>query len=310
MSFSKLENNFCGFLQKIFSLTHLSRFPGASKLENNFCGFLQKIFSLTHLSRFPGGGWWLPRRTTQLTVLALLASPLFGLTFFRGNLAAADLFGLPLADPLAFLQVLIGGKVIVLSYLGSALLVMLFYFFFGGRSFCGWICPVGFITELGEKLRCRLGSGAAIVPLVANRWSLGFVLVAVALTAVPLFEVFSPIGIVSRAIAFAALKPLLLLAAILLIEIAVARRIWCRSLCPLGGFYSLLARFSPLRVGFVKERCTHCNDCLRTCPVDEVLAAPLEKGAGQVTAGDCSRCFACIDICPTRALTVELFFKQ
>jgi ferredoxin-type protein NapH len=253
--------------------------------------------------------WWILRRTVQLTTLALIASPLLGMTFFRGNLAAADLFGLPLADPLAFLQALIGGKVFVLSYLGSALLVTAFYFILGGRSFCGWICPVGLITELGNKLRCRLGSGEATLPLVTSRWSLGLVLFAVAVTGIPLFEVLSPIGIISRAIAFVSLMPLLVLAAVLLLEIAVSRRVWCRSLCPLGGFYSMLGRFSPVRVGFIENRCTHCDDCLRVCPVEEVLAPPLERGARQVTAGDCSRCLACVDSCPTKALHIDLFYK-
>jgi len=253
--------------------------------------------------------WWLPRRTAQLSVLALIASPLLGTTFFRGNLAAADLFGLPLADPLAFLQALIGGRVFVLSYLVSALAVTACYFILGGRSFCGWICPVGLITELGDKLRRRLGSGEATMPLVASRWSLGLALSAVALTGVPLFEVLSPIGIISRAIAFASLMPLFVLAAILLVETVVSRRVWCRSLCPLGGFYSLVARFSLLRVGFVEQRCSHCGDCLHVCPVQEVLAPSLGLGAPQITAGDCSRCLACVDSCSAKALNIVLSYK-
>jgi ferredoxin-type protein NapH len=253
--------------------------------------------------------WWILRRTVQLLILALIASPLLGMTFFNGNLAAADLFGLPLADPLAFLQALIGGKVFVLSYLGSALLVVAFYFFLGGRSFCGWVCPVGLITELGDKLRHRLGCGESTIPLATSRWSMVLVLLTVAATGIPLFEVLSPIGIISRAIAFASFMPLLLLAAILLVEIAVSRRVWCRSLCPLGGFYSALARFSPVRIGFIKDRCTYCGDCLHACPVEEVLAPSLERGAMQVTAGDCNRCLACVDICPTRALQIDLFYK-
>ncbi len=253
--------------------------------------------------------WWIPRRTAQLTILALIASPLLGMTFFRGNLAAADLFGLPLADPLAFLQALIGGMVIVLPYLGSALLVAAFYFILGGRTFCGWICPVGLITELGEKLRRRMGSGEVTMPLTASRWSLGLVLLTVAMTGIPLFEVLSPIGIINRAIAFVSLMPLLVLAAILLVEITVSRRVWCRSLCPLGGFYSILGRFSPVRVGFIENRCTHCDDCLRVCPVEEVLTPSLKLGARQVTAGDCSRCFACVDSCHAKALSIDLFYK-
>lgn len=248
--------------------------------------------------------WWLARRTVQLAVIALLGSQLWGQGLFRGTLAAADLFGVPLADPLACLQALLGGRILVLSYLGSALLVALAYFVLGGRSFCGWICPMGLLTELSDRLGRRFKPLGHTLPLSASRWSLLFVLVTTLVTGVPLFEVLSPIGIVSRAIAFGALFPLVLPAAILTVELLVARRVWCRSLCPLGGFYSLLARFSPLRVGFSKKRCTLCGDCLKVCPVPEVLAPPLERGSPQVTAGDCTRCLACIDSCPENALKI------
>lgn len=254
--------------------------------------------------------WWLPRRALQLLVVGVIASPLSGVRFFSGNLAAADLFGVPLADPLAFLQASIGGRVLVPSYLGSALLVTLLYLILGGRSFCGWICPVGLVTELGDKLRRRLGSGVRTVPLAANRWTLLLVLSVVAVTGIPLFEALSPISIVSRAVAFGALLPLLVPAALLLVEIALYRRVWCRSLCPLGGLYTLLARFSPLGVRFVEERCTRCGDCLAACPVEEVLAPSLEQGAPRVTAGDCSRCLACIDSCPTGALKIDFACKR
>jgi len=249
--------------------------------------------------------WTIDRRCVQLAMIALLASPLTGLSIFSGNLAAADLLGLPLADPLAFLQVLLGSRVLVWSYLVSALAVVGFYFLLGGRSFCGWVCPVGLFTELADRLRKRLGTGQTTLPLRFNRWALALVLVVAALTSVPLFEVLSPIGMVGRAIAFGSLLPLLLVSVIVLCEVVVAQRVWCRSLCPLGGLYALVGRFSPLRVGFRPERCTHCNDCLQVCPVQEVLLPSLEKGALQVTAGDCTRCMACQEVCPAKALTIN-----
>lgn len=254
--------------------------------------------------------WTIARRVVQLMMVALLATPFAGLTIFSGNLAAAELSGIPLADPLAFLQALLGGRVFVFSYLLSALVVAGFYFLLGGRSFCGWVCPVGLLTELVDKLRKNIGIGTQTLPLSVSRWTLGLVLMVVALTGIPLFELLSPIGIISRSIVFGSLLPLLLVAAILLVELFVTRRIWCRSLCPLGGFYSLIAAASPVRVAFSEDRCTHCNDCLNVCPVEEVLQPSLEMNHPQVVAGDCTRCMACLDVCPAKALKLSIGYRS
>jgi ferredoxin-type protein NapH len=253
--------------------------------------------------------WTIARRLVQLAVAGLIASPLVGLPVFRGTLAAADLLGVPLADPLATLQVVLASRVVVPSFIVPAVGITLCYFLLGGRTFCGWICPVYLLTELGDKLRDRLGSGGRIIPLTTKRWLLLIVIAVTAATGQPLFEMLSPIGMTARAIALGGWSALSCLAGLLLFEIAVSRRLWCRSLCPLGGFYAMVGRGSPLRLRFHRDRCTDCGECTRACPVEEVLVAPLEQGDPQVRAGDCTRCALCIDICPTNALTIGMGYS-
>ena len=190
-----------------------------SKLEGVFCG-LKAVNTFVKALILPGRAkWGIARRAMQIVVIALIASPLFGLAFFQGNLSAAALLGLGLADPLTFLQATLAGRVFVASFLGSAVLVGVFYFIVGGRTFCGWVCPVYLITEIGDKLRRRLGTGDRIYSLAGVRWAF-FVTIAISLiTGIPAFEVLSPIGISSRAIMFKAWLPLLLPAAIVVVEL-------------------------------------------------------------------------------------------
>ncbi len=253
--------------------------------------------------------WWPIRRTVQILIIALIISPRYGLSVFHGNLAAGELFGISLVDPLAFLQATVASHVFVASFLGSALLVAVFYFVAGGRTFCGWVCPVYLLTEISEKFRRRINTGRQTFSLNGIRWSFAATVIISFLAGIPLFEILSPIGITTRAVMFQAWLPLLLLLVICVVEIFVARRIWCRSLCPLGGFYSLLGRLSPVKVGFSPHLCTHCGECTRVCPVEEVLVPSLEGDKRQIVSGDCTRCGDCIDICPVKALAVKIWYS-
>lgn len=249
------------------------------------------------------------RRAVQVGTIAMIASPLLGFTFFQGSLSTGTLFGLVLTDPLAFFQATLASHVFVPSFFGSAMIVTALYVLTGGRSFCGWVCPVYLATELGDSLRQSIETGEHVYPLNGVRVSLGVVLLVSLVAGIPVFEVVSPIGITTRAIMFTSLLPLLLVGSILTVEILFARRVWCRSLCPVGGFYSLLGRISPVRINFNKEACTDCGKCSHVCPVEEVLVQPLVDGVQQVVSGDCTRCGACIDVCVTKALGVGVGYK-
>jgi ferredoxin-type protein NapH len=253
--------------------------------------------------------WTGARRGVQIGVLLLILSQLMGWQAFRGNLAAADLLGIPLADPLAALQAVIASRVIVPTFLGSALAVTIFYLLVGGRTFCAWICPVYLLTEMGDKLRGRLGSGERTAPLELKKWVLLTVLVLTAITGLPLFETLSPIGMVVRSAAFGSYPALSCLLGLVLLETVLARRLWCRSLCPLGGLYALVGRISPTRVGFSPGRCTACGECARVCPVEEVLAPSLDHGVATICSGECTRCGACIDACTSGALRMHPFMR-
>ncbi len=250
--------------------------------------------------------WRLARRTTQVAIILLILSPLAGLHVFQGNLASATLFGVRLTDPLAALQVMLAGRGIVPAFAGSALLVAGLYFLLGGRTFCSWVCPVYLLTELSDKLRTRLGSGDNTYSLKLKLGTLLLTVIVTTVTGLPFFETLSPIGIFNRALLFDGGVALLLIAALLLVEITVSRRLWCRSICPAGGLYSLVGRFSPVRIKYNRARCSACGNCMKACPVEEVLVPSLMTGAPTVLSGECTRCGRCIDTCPEGALRMGI----
>ena len=248
--------------------------------------------------------WTTGRRCVQILMLLFLATPAFGWTFFEGNLGAAAIVGLQLSDPLAALQILLLTGTLTATMLSGTAIVLVFYGLLGGRVFCGWVCPVHLITDLVDLLPWpkRLSSWSL-------EWKTTALIVTVIMTVIlgiPAFETVSPIGITARALTFGVSSSLIIIVLIVIAELVLVRRVWCRSLCPLGGFYYQLGRFSPLVVAYDTAKCTHCGECQRVCFVPEVLAPSLKSQRNMVHSGECTRCGACVGICPEKALDFAL----
>lgn len=97
----------------------------------------------------------------------------------------------------------------------------------------------------------------------------------------------------------------LVIGGIFLFDLFVMKRGWCGHLCPVGAFYSLLGRWSLVRVSATKrEDCNNCLDCFVACPEQQVIRMPLKgasKGGGpQILDSNCTNCGRCIDVCSSK----------
>ena len=250
------------------------------------------------------------RRVVQVSVVALFIAGyrtdwlLFGREVIEGDLSASLIFGaVPLADPLAALQIWLTGHGLLLDTVLGALIVLAFYWLVGGRAFCAWVCPVNPVADGAAWLRARLRvHGGLRFDKGLKYGLLVMALLLSLLTGVTAFEWISPIGMLHRELIYGMQLGWMAAAAVFLFDLFLLRQGWCGHLCPLGAFYSLLGRFSPLRVGFRPEACTHCGDCHKVCPEPQVLTLRGIAPYRRVVSGNCTNCGRCITHCGENAL--------
>ncbi len=178
-------------------------------------------------------------------------------------------------------------------FLPAVLLVVSTLFL--GRYFCGWICPLGTVSDLIPKTKRRLSSFYRF-----KYYFLTF-LIASAILGINLLVVSDPLVIFTRSSTFITQMriPVMLILVIILVA-ALGERFWCRIVCPLGALLGVFSLTRLLNVT-VTESCVHCNVCSRVCPMDAIEPMDAIK---EYTAkkSECTLCLECVEKCPKDAL--------
>jgi len=174
------------------------------------------------------------------------------------------------------------------------------------KAFCGWLCPVGTISEALWTLGQRLFRRSVRLPRRADLAlrSLKYVLMALFLFAVgsmsaAAIESFlgGPYGVIAdvkmlnffRYLGASGLAVLLLLAAASMF----IQNFWCRYLCPYGAMVGLVSLPSPTRVQRQPDACIDCAKCAKACP----SLLPVDRLVS-VRSAECTACLKCIAACP------------
>ncbi|MCX7887910.1 MAG: 4Fe-4S binding protein, partial [Verrucomicrobiae bacterium] len=246
-------------------------------------------------------GWRRARAPVQVLSLILFVLLTFSVNVPALNALPHDLF--LWFDPLPALLNSLSGRVLAQHVLPAVGLVFLTVV--AGRVFCGWICPLGTVIDGAGTIAMRKRSGMTLGRLVAVRFGILGALVGAAILGWSFLHWLDPLVIGTRVLHLSALAKWefmalgvtwgMLLGAVGLT--LVARRFWCRVLCPLGAMLSLVARLAFFR-RHVLEHCEDCGSCLAACP--------LGNSAARGTVGDCLVCGRCESACARGAIRFGL----
>ncbi len=237
----------------------------------------------------------------------------FDVQLIEGSLSASRVVGFHFADLNASLQVTLAFKKILINLVIGTVTVLILWWLLGGRTFCSWVCPYHLLSEFAESIHLRLAASKLVRDMPLHRGLRTVLYVAFAVLALvtgyTVFEAVSPVGILTRAMIYGPGFALIWVAGLLLFEIFVTRRGWCRYMCPIGLTYGVVGITSPVHVKYELEDCLHEGDCRKVCLVPHALEVT-KKGYAQkveVALGpDCTRCGMCVDICPTKSLTFDV----
>ena len=245
---------------------------------------------------------------------------------FAGFLAQGVLFYLtsfkPFGSMLPFMAYDSLGHLVVSSTLVVWATLFLLVFIFG-RFACGWLCPLGFIQDLGERtlkllkvpLRRPLRQSNAVRFGMATL-VLGHFLVMPVLAAPVkvwqfdwLFREPWLLGFPFRAGLFALDLMLLFVVLGLLLPYFFGPRPYCKLVCETGYLFDLTSRFSFGRVrrneGFERDTCLSCQRCSNICPQGINVFEEVHLFDRVVSSG-CISCMQCVNTCPNDTIVYSL----
>jgi ferredoxin-type protein NapH len=210
-----------------------------------------------------------------------------------------------------------------------------------GRSWCSWVCPMGFIQDLFTRIRAffkvryhalsekhktateitkwgivsllvliSLGIGIPAFFLIAFQYDLNFPFCQICpdrQISPMLIGKFNQVLKVDSGIStLTTVMGYLGIGTFVFFVMTTSfiRRMWCR-LCPMGALLGLLNKVSFLSLHKEVKRCTKCGICQRSCPV-QVQEVYEEKKKARIDPHACTLCYRCVEMCPEdKALQVR-----
>ena len=195
--------------------------------------------------------------------------------------------------------------------------------FIFGRFACGWLCPIGFVQDLGEKALKALKlplrrpmQQSNTVRFAMSALVLGhFVVMPVLAMPVKLWQFDwlyrEPwiLGFPFRAGLFVLDLTLVFVVLGMVLPYFFGPRPYCKMVCETGYLFDLTSRYSFGRIrrneGFERDTCLSCQRCTNICPQGINVFEEVHL-FDRVVNSNCISCMQCVNTCPNDTIVYSL----
>lgn len=232
-----------------------------------------------------------------LSLAVLVAIPLTGL-------ARVDLWAghhLLLGERATFIGALKGVIVAIASLWGTTFVVNTIV----GRFFCGWGCPVGYVSRLGEEVEREKQRRRRVVQHLLGAGFVGTFVAAVMLWWVDP-RVMVDGSWTARGVVFGVFLALSFGG---FLHAFLWRFLFCLRVCPIGLYYRYVTSKAPVGIQFaeIPDPCIQCGACEKVCPVNldpkrlgdvlTVVSTDPSDATARYGDAECLRCGDCVEAC-------------
>ena len=187
------------------------------------------------------------------------------------------------------------------------------------KSFCGWICPVGALSDLTWKLGKKISGKNFILnrhidyPLRSLKYLLIMFFIYVIVVKMPPSEIFQflegdyyVIADVKMLYFFTKMTTLTFVTLLILfIGSLFYKNFWCRYLCPYGALLGLISLCSPVKITRNQDACIDCGKCTKNCPATLPVGEKV-----RIKSPECTGCLTCVSHCPAKGALDISFTKS
>ena len=192
------------------------------------------------------------------------------------------------------------GKTIPVIFF-SLLLSIIILTLLGNKLFCGWVCPIGAIQEIFNRIPLPQKFKLKIPFKVTNTIRISLLVLYIGLVLLLGAGIYDYINPFESLHWHFELWGLVILFIVLIASVVIFRP-FCYLVCPLGLITWLFEQISLVKVKVDEDGCTNCGMCVEESPCP-AMNAILE---GDKMRPDCHACGYCIKSCPENAIEFKI----